>query len=189
MDSLKAMVAQVGCLAAAVQRAQAARGAQAAAAMPRAGIACNAAAVEQPLCCSEPVADGQHGTPAVHITTLSVCRWSPAVGGFGSQRNKHMPSGQHITCCFPTAWLRLSPQLQLEDFDPEWENREKGECERLNQVGFIAQSMPSFPSFGRGLLAGRVRGRQAGLSERRRCYFLEGLLLLCILVPCRKFRS
>ena len=78
---------------------------------------------------------------------------------------------------------------QLADFDPEWENREKGECERLNQVGFIAQSMPSFPSFGRGLLAGRVRGRQAGLSERRRCYFLEGLLLLCILVPCRILRS
>lgn len=29
---------------------------------------------------------------------------------------------------------------QLADFDPEWENREKGECERLNQVGLVAQT-------------------------------------------------
>jgi hypothetical protein len=25
--------------------------------------------------------------------------------------------------------------LQLEEFDPEWETREKGECEALNLVG------------------------------------------------------
>ncbi len=48
--------------------------------------------------------------------------------------------------------LGLPLGAQLEDFDPEWETREKGECEALNVVR------------GRRRHQGREAGRQAGVA-------------------------
>lgn len=66
--------------------------------------------------------------------------------------------------------IRSSP-LQLEDFDPEWENREKGECERLNQASVRAVAPAACR--GCGYRYGRSRGgvpsRLAMPSFARQC--------------------
>ena len=90
-------------------------------------------------------------------------------------RVHHSPS---LHCC--TLPLPLVPQL--EDFDPEWEGREKGECERLNQVGWRALAV--------GQDVGALRGRQC-CSRRRRmaCYAISSTAWGVAEVGCAPHRA
>lgn len=57
-----------------------------------------------------------------------------AVAGPARARRLPAPSNLTFVCFLSLCLCSSAPLLQLEDFDPEWESREKGECEALNLV-------------------------------------------------------